>query len=141
MRVKMITLVVKAKVKLVAMTEPVEMAMLVHALILRTLMLLENESETHMEIIVRSTLTTQAGVATTTLKNLSLEKCAAHAVAVPQVKLMRAKMTALRAMKETTRVKEMKVKEKVRMTTLEATKKMTLVMTQQEKKDNALMTI
>merc|ERR1712156_1210429 len=86
------------------------MAMLVHALILRTLMLLENESVTHMEIIVRSTLTTQAGAATTTLKNSSLEKCAAHAVAVPQVKLMRAKMTALRVMKETTRVKEMKAK-------------------------------
>ena len=81
-----------------------------------------------------------------TLKNLSLEKCAAHAVAVPQAELMKAKMIALRAMKETIRVKEMKakemkVKEKVRMTALEATKKMTLVMTQQEKKDNALMTI
>merc|ERR1712156_457507 len=116
------------------------MAMLVHALILRTLMLLENESVTHMEIIVMSTLTTQAGVATTTLKILSLERCAAHAVAVPQAKLMKAKMIALRAMKETTRVKEMKVKERVRMTALETTKKMTLVMTLQEKKDNALMT-
>merc|ERR1712156_5415 len=135
MRVKMITLVVKAKVKLVAMREPVEMAMLVHALILRTSMLPENESETHMEIIVMSTLTTQAGAVTTTLKNLSLERCAAHAVAVPQVKLMRVKMTALRAMKETSRVKEMKAKEKVRMTALETTKKATLVMTQQEKKD------
>merc|ERR1712156_693648 len=135
MRVKMITLVVMAKAKLVAMTEPVEMAMLVHALILRTSMLPENESETHMEIIVRSTLTIQTGVATTTLKNSSLEKCAAHVVAVPRAKLMKAKMTALRAMKETTRVKEMKV----RMTALEATKKMTLVTTQQEKKDNASM--
>ena len=146
MRVKMITLVVMAKVKLVAMTELVVMVTLVHALILRTSMLPENESETPMEIIVMSTLTTQTGVATTTLKNLSLERCAAHAVAVPQAKLMRAKMTALRAMKETIRVKEtkakeMKVKEKVRMTALEATKKMTLVMTQQEKKDNASMTI
>merc|ERR1712109_157823 len=124
MRVKMITLVVMAKAKLVAMKEPMEMVTLVHALILRTSMLPGNESETHMEIIVMSTLTTQAGVATTTLKNLSLEKCAAHAVAVPQAKLMRAKMIALRAMKKTTRVKEMKAKEKVRMTALEATKKM-----------------
>merc|ERR1712156_860400 len=135
MRVKMTTLVVMVKAKLVAMREPAEMVMLVHALILRTSMLQENVSETHMEIIVMSTLTTQAGAATTIPKNLSLERCAAHVVAVPQAKLMRAKMTALRAMKETIRVKEMKAKEKVRMTALETTKKATLVMTQQEKKD------
>jgi len=137
MRVKMTILAEMEKVKLVAMREPVVMVTLVHALILKTSMLPENESETHMEIIVKSTLTTWAGAATTTRRNLSLEKCAAHAVAVPQAKLMKAKMIALRAMK----AKEMKVKEKVTMTALEATKKMTLVMTQQEKKDNVLMTI
>jgi len=74
-------------------------------------------------------------------------KCAAHAVAVPQVDPMRVQMIALKAMKETTRVKAMKettrvkeMKAKVMMAPLETMKKVTLVMTPQEKKENVLMT-
>ena len=49
-------------------------------------------------MVVMSITTTQAGAATTTLLNLTLEQCAAYAVEAPQAKLTRARTTTLVAM-------------------------------------------
>ena len=140
---KTTTLEAMTKVKLVAMTEPVVTARLVHALILKTSMLTENLLETLTEITALSTLTIQTGAETMTLMISTLEICVAHAMAVPQVELM--KMIALKAM----RVKVIKSKKKkakamkemrVMMAALEVMEMVTLVMTPQEEKENVLMT-
>merc|ERR1719461_418315 len=93
-----------------------------------TTTLQEKRSQTPMEIIATSTLIMRTGAETTTLRNSSLEICAAHAMAAPQVDQMQVKMIAL------AREKEMKVM----MEALEVMMKATL-MTPQEK-ENALMT-
>jgi hypothetical protein len=133
MRLKTTTLEAMTKVKLVAMMEPVVTARLVHALILKTSMLTENLLETLTVTTAMSTLTIQTGADNTTLKISTLEICAAHAMAVPQVDLMKVKPTKVMKVKPT---KVMKVM----MAALEVMEKVTLVMTPQEEKENVLMT-
>merc|ERR1712242_442241 len=111
------TLEAMTKVKLGAMTEPVVTARLVHALILRTSMLTEILLETLTETTALSTLTTQTGAETMTLMISTLETCVAHAMAVPQVELMKSKKKKAKAMKEM----------KVMMAALEVMEKVTLV--------------